>query len=375
MNSNSNSDPSSDDSRRSFFQKIAALAAASAVATNAGAQQKAPPGGGQGGRGGAAEPKPIVPGPLSREPMPTVRIGKYNVGRLVLGVNVPGQHFSDRLMADARAWNTAERRVMQLKHCEELGINTMVQAGNRIAQYNADHGGKMLGCGSTMANVGPDGSWAEVEKSIKTMAGYGVISIHHAGYGPTGSDSYWRQKKLSVVREFCKRVRDAGVLVAVTSHRPEVFMEIESQNWDVDYYMTCLYKYGRTHAEWLTAFKSNPEMMPVEIGYPVEESDARTAPAVWSDLYGGEVAFVQGDPADMLKVVQQTKRPCFVYKLLADGRNAQRQDYVEGVFKYVMANIKSSDAVVVGMYDKYIDEYAINKEYVVKYSKTSLPVA
>ena len=77
----------------------------------------------------------------------------------------------------------------------------------------------------------------------------------------------------------------------------------------------------------------------------------------------------------MLKVVQQSKRPCFVYKLLADGRRAQRQDYVEGVFKYVMANIKSTDAVVVGMYDKYIDEYAINKEYVVKYSKTSIPGA
>jgi len=40
-----------------------------------------------------------------------------------------------------------------------------------------------------------------------------------------------------------------------------------------------------------------------------------------------------------------------------------------------MANIKSTDAVVVGMYDKYIDEYAINKEYVVKYSRTSIPAA
>jgi hypothetical protein len=65
--------------------------------------------------------------------MPTVRIGKYNVSRLILGINVPGLHFSDRLVQDARAWNTPERRVMQLKHCEELGINTMVQAGNRIA--------------------------------------------------------------------------------------------------------------------------------------------------------------------------------------------------------------------------------------------------
>ena len=53
-------------------------------------------------------------------------------------------------------------------------------------------------------------------------------------------------------------VRDTGVLVAVTSHRPEVFMEIESQGWDVDYYMTCLYKYGRTPAEWEKAFAVQP---------------------------------------------------------------------------------------------------------------------
>jgi hypothetical protein len=47
---------------------------------------------------------------------------------------------------------------------------------------------------------------------------------------------------------------------------------------------------------------------------------------------------------------------------------------VEARFKWVMANIKATDAVVVGMYDKYIDEYAINKEYVIKYGGTSIRV-
>ena len=78
------------------------------------------------------------------------------------------------------------------------------------------------------------------------------------GAGDTGTDAWWRRGKLRRVREWCKRVRDAGVLVAITSHRPEVFMEIESQGWDVDYYMTCLYKYGRTHAEWLKAYQVQP---------------------------------------------------------------------------------------------------------------------
>jgi hypothetical protein len=36
-----------------------------------------------------------------------------------------------------------------------------------------------------------------------------------------------------------------------------------------------------------------------------------------------------------------------------------------------MVNVKPTDAVVVGMYDKYIDEYGINKEYVLEHSEAS----
>ena len=45
---------------------------------------------------------------------------------------------------------------------------------------------------------------------------------------------------------------------------------------------------------------------------------------------------------------------------------------VDAQFKYVMGNINSTDAIMVGMYEKYFDEYAINKEYVIKYGNTSM---
>ena len=73
-------------------------------------------------------------------------------------------------MQDSSAWNTPERRVKQFKHCEELGINTMVQAGNRIATYNAENGCKLMGCGSGSANIGRDGNWETTEKSIKRVS-------------------------------------------------------------------------------------------------------------------------------------------------------------------------------------------------------------
>ena len=362
MNSESKHCPRGENSRRDFFHQVGALAAASGVAANvASAQEQAAPG--RGGRGPRPNPALKEPGPLSKEPMPMVKFGKYEISRLIFGSNGPGAHFSVKEGMDARAWHTPERIAEENRHMEELGINCMEDGVRRMSQYNAEHGGKML---FATRNTAPLDLSIKPGRGAREIAQSGCISIHHGGAGDTGTDAWWRRGKLSRVREWCKNVKDAGVMCAVTSHRPEVFMEIESQGWtEVDYYMTCLYKYGRTHAEWLNDFKSNPEMMPVEIGYPTEGN---------SEYYGGEIAFVRGDPDEMLKVVKQTKKPCWVYKLLASTRLTQREDIVEDRFKHILSNIKSSDAVVVGMWGKYSDEFALNKEYVIKYGGTSIPV-
>jgi len=339
MNSESKPGPAGENSRRDFLQKVGTLAAVSSLATRAN-----------------ADPQPKVP---------TVRFGKWDVSRLIVGSNTVagGSHLSTMIDVEMRAWNTPERINQVFKRCEELGINCMEDGGVRIPKYNAECGGHMM-C-TTRNTASKDLSLKPGRGAKEIAAKTGAIAIHHGGAGDTGTDAWWRQGKLDRVREWCKAVRDAGVLVAVTSHRPEVFDIIESQNWDVDYYMTCLYKYGRTHAEWEKLFEFNPGLAPVDVGHPTEGG---------SDVYGGEVAFVRGDPDEMLKVVKQTKKPCFVYKLLACGRMAQRQDIVEERFKYIFSNIKATDAVVVGMWDKHFDEYAINKEYVIKYGGASIHV-
>jgi hypothetical protein len=361
---NSQDKPETENSRRSFMQKLAALTAASSAAAIASPQQAPPEG--RGGRAPRENPAVKQPGPLAQQPMPTVKFGPHEIGRLIMGVNGPGAHFSVKEGMDARAYLTPEKTAEENKHMLELGINCM-EAGFRFAQYAEQTGAKMMWSARGAAKSGNEKTPWQSPQDIVGRAKVKPISIHHYGYGDNGTDALWKLGKLSAVREWCKRVRDTGVLAAVTSHRPQVFMEIESQGWtEVDYYMTCLYKYGRTHSEWLQAFKSNPEMMPVEVGYPTEGG---------SELYGGEIAFVQGDPPEMLKVIKQCKKPCWVYKLLASTRLTQREDIVEDRFKYVMANIKSTDAVVLGMWGKYSDEFALNKEYVIKYGGTSIKVS
>jgi len=359
MSSESKPRPASENSRRDFFQKIGTLAAASSVAARAAAQQQPPPGAAAAPRGrGFALPEP---GPLSKEPMPTVRFGKYDISRLIIGSNGPGAHFSQVIGMEARAWNTPERVAQQFKHCEELGINCMEDGLAKVTKYNAENDGKLHFATRNTASLDLS---LRAGRGAREIAQSGCISIHHGGAGDTGTDAWWRRGKLDRVREWCKSVRDAGVLVAVTSHRPEVFDIIESQNWDVDYYMCCLYKYGRTHAEWEKLFEFNPGLAPVDIGHPTEGG---------SDVYGGEVAFVRGDPDEMLKVVKQTKKPCFVYKILASGRLCDREEYVEQAFKECFENIKPTDAVVVGMYDKQSDQYTINAGYARKYGSNTGP--
>ena len=82
----------------------------------------------------------------------------------------------------------------------------------------------------------------------------------------------------------------------------------------------------------------------------------------------------------MLKAIKQIKKPCLAFKVFASGnlmanaRPKQQQEIAEARFKYILENIKSTDGVVVAMWNKYEDQYALNKEYVVKYSGLSVRV-
>ncbi len=299
--------------------------------------------------------------------MPTIRLGKHDVGRLILGVNSVGLHFSEMLRRTHREWYTPEQEMKVLKRCDELGINLRIQTRDQVNKYNAQYGGKMLFSSQGSYAWSPDGKAQDPTKLIKDMAALGPIAIH---YSAAGADDIWRRGQFDKVREWCKIVRDTGVLVGVNGHFPEMFMKMEDEGWDVDFYMPGLYRFGRTPAEWEELFKFNPDLAPLEVGQPPTEYA--------SPYYGGEIAWVRGDPPHMLKVIKQVKKPCIVFKLLASGNlmaNAQpklQQQIVEARFKYVFENIKSIDGVVVAMWSKYEDQYAINKEYVVKYSGSSI---
>ena len=58
-----------------------------------------------------------------------------------------------------------------------------------------------------------------------------------------------RQFIVVAPRDF-KRVRDAGLMVGVSTHMPAVIDAVESKGWDVDFYAGCAYNLTRSDDEW-----------------------------------------------------------------------------------------------------------------------------
>jgi hypothetical protein len=102
---------------------------------------------------------------------------------------------------------------------------------------------------------------------------------------------------MDTVKEWCKTVRDMGVLVGVGTHIPEVIAKIEEENWDVDFYAGCVYNRRRTAAEWKKALGGEIMEMPRDV-------------------------YMASDPPRMYSVLRQTKKPCFAFKILGPPSKA-----------------------------------------------------
>ena len=66
----------------------------------------------------------------------------------------------------------------------------------------------------------------------------------------------------------------------------------------------------------------------------------------------------------MFKVMNQTKRPCLAFKILAAGRLSDRQQWVEQAFRETYQSIKPTDGAIIGIYDRYSDQPAECADFV-----------
>lgn len=297
-------------SRRSFLQSAAGLTGALALEGRA-AQQD-----------------------VSAPKLPTVKFGSSEITRLIIGSNpfYGYSHFNRIFDAQMREFYTQDKKLEVLKSAEHHGIGTWQLHYNDqpLADYlrYREEGGRM--------NIVLLADF-ELMKNPKILPDV-VAKMKPLGVGHHGNrtDDRFRAGEKSKVREFCKMVRDTGVMVGVSAHNPAVFDIIESEDWDVDYYQTCLYRVSRTAEEARAEFGESPV---------------------------GET-YMEKDPERMCRMIRATRKPCLAFKVFGAGRSIDSAEDRERAVRFALSNIKPTDAIIIGFYPRYTDQIQENTNLV-----------
>jgi len=262
--------------------------------------------------------------------LPTIEIGGVTLSRLMVGGNPfsGNSHYSTELNEEMLNYFTMENIKKTLHRCEQLGMQSFVVRGDAqmyamVREYRAE-GGKM----NWLAQHAPEiGNYSAGIHKIKQA---GAELVYHQG---TVTDALFKEGKYDQIKENLKIIRDAGFpAVGLGTHMPQVLEYADNEGWDVDYYMVCVYNISRIDR--VSSYASTS----INIDEP----------------------FIEEDRAIAFEAIRKTKKPCIAFKVLGAKRRCTTQEDVRTALEESYASIKPCDAVLVGMFPKYIDEPAIN---------------
>jgi hypothetical protein len=261
--------------------------------------------------------------------LPAVALGTHRVSRLILGGNpIYGySHFNRHYDQHLRDYHTPERVLELVRAASRAGIRTWQNSYHprtisdvlRCREAGIEFNWLLLGK--------PD--WDQKPEIIDEVAKHKPIGI--APHGALGERLH-RAGSLDTLVGLLKRIRQSGSLVGLSAHNPALIELAEEKGWDVDYYMTCLYYLTRPQGELLKILPERPV---------------------------GEI-YLQSDRERMLKVIAAAKKPCLVYKVFAAGRLDLSPAGIRRTFDETLRAIKPSDAMIVGMFQEFGDQVAMN---------------
>ncbi|MFN2283790.1 MAG: hypothetical protein ACK2UQ_05165, partial [Anaerolineae bacterium] len=228
--------------------------------------------------------------------MPRIAFGNYSISRLILGANPinGGSHLSRFVNMQMRRYFTAERIQETLRQSEAAGINTWQSGPVNLDAYRT-----YVENGGTMHYIALASDSEQDPTMLERLVAGGTIGVAHHG---EVTDVFWKTGQIDKARDYCKRIRDAGAMVGVSTHIPDVVDHIVSSGWDVDFFMCCVYERHRSPEE-LKALLGHVPLPPKEV-------------------------YLESDPPRMYKAMRGTDKPCLAFKILAAGRLCDRQEWV-----------------------------------------------
>jgi len=265
--------------------------------------------------------------------LPSVDFCGKRATRLICGGNpLSGySHFSQDLDREMIEYYNMPNIQALWDECSAQGINTLQSRGDRHQMRafleHRQRGGKLQWIAQTASE------FASIASNITEIARYGPIAIYHHG---THTDNSWHSGQIDDVRDIVKMIHDQGLPAGVGSHIPEVVEYIEEHGWETDFYMCCFYNLARSY---------------------------KSAPAAENDAYARD-QFPADDPARMTALMRQVKKPCIGFKIMAASRNCGTPEATRGAFRFALGNIKKTDTVDVGMFQKHRNQVAENAGFV-----------
>ena len=262
--------------------------------------------------------------------LPTMKIGDLEVTKLIVGSNpfTGKSHLTADVDADMKAYFNDENAFAMLKRCEEAGINAVQSRGSMpimglIDRYRKS-GGKLLWLATSGKNT------EAFDQELDEMMKYSpdAICIH----GEL-SDDLWLSGRIHLLGDLLEKIKKKNVPAGICAHFPEVLAYAEENGLRPDYYMASLYN----------------------LSQPDRSHDVNPT---------GE-RFEESDIPKMYEVIRRLSAPTIALKILGAGRRCGSPEAVRSAFFEAFANIKATDGVLVGMFDKYEDQPLINAQYTV----------
>jgi len=266
-------------------------------------------------------------------PTSTVAIGSARVGRFIVGHNplCANSHISEQLDAEMREHFTDANVLALYRRAEQLGLRTfMIRGDYRMLHWLELYrraGGKMNVLAQTASEM------HDIFANIRVLAAAGAEAVYHHG---TQTDKFWREGRIAHTLDYLKCMRDCGVAVGLGSHQPEVLDYAVQHDWDVDFYVASFYNLSR-----------EPRESSIVAGRPQYDKEH----------------YLPEDREAMVGRIRQLNKPALAIKILAAGRHCHSQEQVQEAFRYAFANIRPTDAVVVGLFPKHQDQLGLDLQY------------
>ncbi len=260
--------------------------------------------------------------------LPTMKIGDLEVSRLIVGSNpfTGKSHMNKEIDSDMKEHFTEEKVFEMLRHCEEVGINAVQSRGSMpvmglLGKYRSN-GGKLMWLAQTGKNL------TTFDEELDEMMKYNPAAVCIHG---ELSDDLFLTGSLDKLGVLLDKIRSKNVPCGICSHFPEVLEYAEENNLKPDYYMASVYN----------LFQPDRSKDVNPVGERFEDSDL---PIMYS-------------------VIRSLSAPTFALKILGAGRRCATQEQVRNAFVEAFSSMKKGDGVLVGMFDKYVDQAKLNAEY------------